>query len=207
MKTNRPDFCAAIIPTRIGAFTAQFTPRGLARLQFPSAKKTAARANGQLLPSARRTSPNWRDALRRVRTRAMVTTERDPPRRASWATFHEMGKFCSARELAEQLNDYFDGKRKSFDLPLDLSEGTDFQRAVWRQMAKIPAGETRTYKQLAARIGKPAAVRAVGAACAANPIPILIPCHRIVASNGKLGGFSGGLHWKQRLLALEKAML
>jgi O-6-methylguanine DNA methyltransferase len=109
-----------------------------------------------------------------------------------------------AHELAAQLNDYFDGKRARFDLPLDTRDGTEFQRSVWRQMAKIPTGKTRSYKEIAARIGKPAAVRAVGGACAANPIPILIPCHRVVSSDGKLGGFSGGLHWKKKLLALEK---
>jgi len=88
-------------------------------------------------------------------------------------------------------------------VPLDLSGGTTFQRQVWAALAAIPRGETRTYSQIAAAIGRPRAVRAVGRACGANPIPVLIPCHRVVAADGGLGGFSGGLKWKRWLLAHE----
>ncbi len=87
--------------------------------------------------------------------------------------------------------------------PLDLSAGTDFQRCVWKALCGIPLGQTVTYAQLARTIGRPQAVRAVGQACGANPIPVLIPCHRVVAANGGLGGFSSGLEWKRRLLARE----
>ncbi len=87
--------------------------------------------------------------------------------------------------------------------PLDLSVGTDFQRRVWKALCGIPLGHTVTYAQLARTIGRPQAVRAVGQACGANPIPVLIPCHRVVAANGGLGGFSGGLDWKRKLLARE----
>ena len=87
--------------------------------------------------------------------------------------------------------------------PLDLTGATPFQRAVWRQLQLIPAGQTRSYAAIARAIGRPRAARAVGAACGANPIPLLIPCHRVIASDGSLGGFSGGLDWKRRLLALE----
>jgi O-6-methylguanine DNA methyltransferase len=87
--------------------------------------------------------------------------------------------------------------------PLDLSSGTDFQRRVWEEMTWTPCGETRSYAEIAQAIGRPKAVRAVGGACGANPIPLLIPCHRVLAAGGKLGGFSGGLEWKRKLLAIE----
>ena len=87
--------------------------------------------------------------------------------------------------------------------PLDLSGGTEFQRKVWNAMKKIRVGRTQSYGEIARAIGKPKAVRAVGGACGANPIPVLIPCHRVLAANHKLGGFSGGLDWKRQLLARE----
>jgi O-6-methylguanine DNA methyltransferase len=87
--------------------------------------------------------------------------------------------------------------------PLDLSAGTDFQRQVWRTLRKIGWGRTRSYAQVAQAIGKPKAVRAVGGACGANPIPVLVPCHRVLAADQRLGGFSGGLAWKRTLLARE----
>ena len=87
--------------------------------------------------------------------------------------------------------------------PLDLSAGTEFQRSVWHALKEILLGETRSYGEVAVAIGRPRAVRAVGQACGANPIPLLVPCHRVVAAGGKLGGFSGGLPWKEKLLARE----
>ncbi len=87
--------------------------------------------------------------------------------------------------------------------PLDLSRGTEFQRNVWAAMRKIERGATRSYGEIAAAIGKPKAVRAVGGACGANPIPLLVPCHRVLAANQRIGGFSGGLDWKRKLLARE----
>jgi len=87
--------------------------------------------------------------------------------------------------------------------PLDLSSGTAFQRSVWEELLWIPAGETRSYAEIARAIRKPKAVRAVGGACGANPIPLLIPCHRVLAAHGKIGGFSGGLAWKHKLLKSE----
>jgi len=91
--------------------------------------------------------------------------------------------------------------------PLDLSAGTDFQQAVWTALKRIPAGQTLSYGEVAKAIGRPKAVRAVGGACGANPIPVLIPCHRVLAAGGKIGGFSGGLDWKRKLLARENAGL
>jgi methylated-DNA-[protein]-cysteine S-methyltransferase len=87
--------------------------------------------------------------------------------------------------------------------PLDLSAGTEFQRHVWNALRKICPGRTGSYGGIAALLGKPTASRAVGSACGANPIPLLLPCHRVLAANGKIGGFSGGREWKKRLLARE----
>ena len=87
--------------------------------------------------------------------------------------------------------------------PLDLAAGSSFQQKVWKTLLTIPPGQTRTYAQVAARVGRPKAARAVGQACGANPIPVLIPCHRVVSATGGLGGFSAGIRWKKRLLAAE----
>ena len=105
-------------------------------------------------------------------------------------------------EVMTQLQQYFDGERYDFDLPL-APEGTLFQLEVWRALEEIPYGETISYLDVAKRIGKPAAVRAVGAANGANPIPIVIPCHRVIGHNGKLTGYGGGLEKKQYLLSME----
>lgn len=105
---------------------------------------------------------------------------------------------------ARQLDEYFAGTRTTFDLPLDL-QGTPFQLAAWRALAAIPYGETRTYAQQAAAIGTPAAVRAVGAANGRNPLSIVLPCHRVVGSDGGLRGFGGGLEAKEWLLRFERA--
>ncbi len=91
--------------------------------------------------------------------------------------------------------------------PLDVSGGTEFQQRVWEELLWIPCGETRSYGEIARSIRKPKAVRAVGGACGANPIPLLIPCHRVLAANRKIGGFSGGMEWKRKLLAAEHVTL
>ena len=103
---------------------------------------------------------------------------------------------------ARQLDEYFMGKRRGFDLPLD-PHGTCFQRTVWEALIRIPYGETRSYKQIAQAIGNPNACRAVGMANNKNPIWIVIPCHRVIGSDGSLTGYGGGLEMKQRLLELE----
>ena len=106
------------------------------------------------------------------------------------------------RETAHQLEAYFARDLRDFDLPLAM-KGTPFQLRVWRALQQIPYGETRTYGQQARTIGAPDAVRAVGAANGSNPIPIVVPCHRVIGSNGKLTGFGGGLPMKRWLLDLE----
>lgn len=104
-----------------------------------------------------------------------------------------------------QLEEYFAGKRRSFDLPL-APQGTPFQRQVWEALATIGYGQTLSYGQLAARVGKPAASRAVGAANGRNPLPIVLPCHRVIGANGALTGFGGGLPTKEFLLRLEGSL-
>lgn len=110
------------------------------------------------------------------------------------------------REPICQLQEYFAGKREDFDLPL-APQGTPFQQQVWKQLCRIPYGETISYGELARRIGNPNASRAVGLANGSNPIPIIIPCHRVIGSNGKLTGYGGGLPIKEKLLALEQRQL
>jgi methylated-DNA-[protein]-cysteine S-methyltransferase len=106
------------------------------------------------------------------------------------------------REAARQLGEYFRGERRDFLLPLDLM-GTPFQLRVWRALLRIPYAETRNYADLAREIGSPSAARAVGSANGANPVAIIVPCHRVIASGGDLGGYSAGLDFKKKLLALE----
>lgn len=105
-------------------------------------------------------------------------------------------------EAERQLREYFAGKRRRFDVPYSLA-GTPFQTSVWREVAAIPYGETRTYGDIARAIGRPGAVRAVGTAVGANPLPILVPCHRVLPATGGLGGFRGGTDWKRFLLFQE----
>lgn len=107
-------------------------------------------------------------------------------------------------ETRRQLEEYFAGKRTRFDLPLDF-RGTAFQKSVWAALLTIPAGETRSYTEIAAQVGRPTATRAVGAANGKNPISIVAPCHRVIGSDGSLTGFAGGLEGKRYLLELEQA--
>ncbi|WP_275938794.1 methylated-DNA--[protein]-cysteine S-methyltransferase [Paenibacillus lutrae] len=106
------------------------------------------------------------------------------------------------RTVAVQLDEYFIGRRKEFDLPIDL-RGTEFQRRVWTALLKVPYGDTASYKDIAESIGAPKAVRAVGGANNRNPVPILVPCHRIIGASGQLVGYAGGLNIKTTLLQLE----
>lgn len=117
------------------------------------------------------------------------------------ASFSEH-KNTVTENACKQLAEYFSGTRKDFDLPLDAG-GTEFQRTVWRQLQKIPYGEMCNYGDIANRIQNPKAVRAVGAANGRNPIPIIVPCHRVIGANGKLTGFAGGLSTKAWLLQHE----
>ena len=107
-------------------------------------------------------------------------------------------------DLIKRLRDYFSSHRADFPDGLDLSDFTPFQREVWQATRRIPFGQTRSYSWVARQAGKPGAARAAGQALGRNPLPIIIPCHRVLSSDGSLGGFSGGLEMKKRLLTLEK---
>jgi methylated-DNA-[protein]-cysteine S-methyltransferase len=109
-------------------------------------------------------------------------------------------------KVAAELEEYFSGRRTEFTTPIDL-RGTPFQRAVWEELLRVPYGELRSYGEVAKILGRPRAARAVGTAVGANPIPVLVPCHRIIEGSGGLGGFGGGLQAKRELLALERARL
>lgn len=122
------------------------------------------------------------------------------PRRPSAGTRNDANPTLTA--AAAQLGEYFAGKRQRFDLTLD-PQGTEFQRKVWNALAAIPYGETRNYREIAEAVGTPRAVRAVGAANGRNPLPIVVPCHRVIGADGKLVGYAGGLTVKRILLDLE----
>jgi O-6-methylguanine DNA methyltransferase len=107
------------------------------------------------------------------------------------------------RATTQAVKQVLGGRHPTKLPPLDLTSGTAFQRAVWRALRRIKPGATRSYGEIARAVGSPGAARAVGQACGANPIPLLIPCHRVLAAGGRLGGFSGGLDWKRKLLARE----
>lgn len=114
---------------------------------------------------------------------------------------------CKPAEVLEQacseVAEYMMNAREKFDLPIDLSTGTEFQRAVWRRLQRVRFGKATTYAELAEQIGQPESARAVGNAVGSNPLPIIIPCHRVLAAHGRLGGFSAGLSRKRKLLAIE----
>jgi methylated-DNA-[protein]-cysteine S-methyltransferase len=136
-----------------------------------------------------------------LRQVSFESSKRPTPLRPEWK--QDKAPFA---EVVRQLQAYFRGELKIFDLPLAM-EGTEFQLRLWNALRAIPYGETITYALLAERIGKPKAVRAVGLANGSNPIPIIVPCHRVIGSDGSLTGFGGGLSTKKRLLELESKQL
>lgn len=133
---------------------------------------------------------------------AAILWENDDPKRVRLSPLVEDNRHPVLLETERQLAGYFSGKLERFTVPFD-PVGTTFQREVWDALSTIPFGETRSYAQIAEQIGRPKAVRAVGAANGKNPLSIVVPCHRVIGSNGKLTGFAGGLEIKSRLLALE----
>jgi methylated-DNA-[protein]-cysteine S-methyltransferase len=129
---------------------------------------------------------------------------------ATVAAWRENPQHTLLQQAAQQIGAYFQSAldaTQRFDLPLDLSVGTAFQQAVWRALLEIPAGDTRTYAQVSRAVGRPAAVRAVGAAIGRNPLTIVVPCHRVVGSSGALTGYAGGLQRKTFLLVREGASI
>ena len=181
------------IATRDGQFIARYSAKGLAELRFPSVGRASPRAasrrrrgnESHFLNSELRT-PNSElngDSSRRL--------QQIPTQILRWH-----------RATAAGLKSSLAGRKPKNLPPLDLA-GTEFQKRVWNALRKISTGQTKSYGEIAQAIGKPKAVRAVGGACGANPVPIFVPCHRVLAANKKLGGFSGGLDWKRNLLARE----
>jgi methylated-DNA-[protein]-cysteine S-methyltransferase len=132
-----------------------------------------------------------------------ILWENDKPERVRLGELTRSESHPILLKVERQLAEYFTGRRKHFSVPFDL-RGTSFQRSVWEGLLAIPFGETRTYRDLATRLGNPQAARAVGAASGRNPISIVVPCHRLIGSTGNLTGFAGGLQAKARLLDFEK---
>ena len=161
--------------TSDGQFVAHYSENGLVELNFPKVGTHRRGIRSKFLRDDRRT-----------------------PRRGVPTTIRKWHR-ATAAALKNILAGHLPGKFP----PLDLSNGTTFQRKIWNTLRKIARGQTKSYGAIARAIGKPKAVRAVGGACGANPIPIFVPCHRVLAANKKLGGFSGGLNWKRKLLAHE----
>jgi methylated-DNA-[protein]-cysteine S-methyltransferase len=134
---------------------------------------------------------------------AGVLWEKQAPAESGFELDREDDRDPVLRQAARELREYFAGERREFSVPLDF-RGTEFQNKVWRALRSIPFGETRSYGELAAVIGAPKASRAVGAANGRNPIPIILPCHRVIGSSGSLTGFGGGLPMKKQLLEHEQ---
>ena len=134
---------------------------------------------------------------------AAVLWENDDPRRVRLGALKPGSDNRFLNEAEKQLKAYFAGRLKKFTVPLDFN-GTDFQKRVWKALLAIPFGETRSYAQIARQVGKPTAVRAVGAANGANPVALVVPCHRVIGSDGSLTGYGGGLSRKRFLLDLER---
>ena len=133
-----------------------------------------------------------------------ILWQNEKPSRVPLNELIEDGTHPILLDTERELREYFAGKRKSFSVPLDM-RGTSFQKDVWHALLRIPFGETRSYGQLAKQLGNPKAMRAVGAANGRNPISIIVPCHRVIGSTGKLTGFAGGLETKAHLLDLEQS--
>jgi O-6-methylguanine DNA methyltransferase len=184
MKPN-PTLVTLRIGTRDGVFVATYSGKGLASLEFPSERVGTRRGRvgraGTPLPAAAR--------------RGLRALPSNLKFGASLRRWHAVTTKALKAALA--------GRVAKLLPPLDLSSGTALQQGVWKALLKIGAGKTRSYSEIARLIGRPKAVRAVGGACGANPIPVLVPCHRVLTVNGGLGGFSAGLKWKRLLLARE----
>ena len=171
-----------LVATADGEFTARYSEKGLAELNFPQKNRRRRGDESQISPTA---GNLVRDSSRRLL----------------------QGKILRWHSITTKaLKSILAGREPKEFPPLDL-KGTVFQKSVWNAMQKISLGKTKSYGEIASAIGNPKAVRAVGGACGANPIPVLVPCHRILAANQKLGGFSSGLDWKRSLLKREGVKL
>ncbi len=171
--TNQETVAISRFPTELGKLSIAVSPKGLLYVAFPDGEESMA---------------EW---LSRHARGASIGRNRSA---------RAVGGTSAAAE--KQLTQFLSGRRREFDVPLDL-RGTEFQKKVWAALCDIPFGKTTSYGELARRVGKPAASRAVGGANGRNPIPIVVPCHRVIGSDGSLTGFGGGLDLKRALLRLE----
>jgi methylated-DNA-[protein]-cysteine S-methyltransferase len=177
------------------------TPRGVATIILPKRTRRAVEcellgfANGRAAMMTQSSARNIHDA-----SDAMGHQEGEGGGEGQSASRH-------LRDARELIQAYLGGETRRCDLPLDLDGQPTFRKKVWGVLTTIPYGRVRSYGWVAKKIGKPLAARAVGGACGANPLPLIVPCHRVVAGNGSLGGFAGGLPVKKRLLRLEGILL
>jgi methylated-DNA-[protein]-cysteine S-methyltransferase len=210
MKFNTP-----LVQTRfespLGTVILAATAQGLAGLWFDGQRHLPQELLAPTLPTSCGSRPP-EGALRlrpgEAGSAAPAGEEKAPTpvvsrRTATWPTDPEHPVL---KEVSRQLTDYFAGRRSHFDVPLDLSHGTAFQQSVWQALLAIPQGDTASYGDVSRRIGNPTAVRAVGAAVGRNPVSIIVPCHRVIGSNGSLTDYAGGLVRKAALLKLEGAL-
>jgi O-6-methylguanine DNA methyltransferase len=186
--------------TRNGKFVARYSENGLAELNFPSVGRVSSfhcrgRGNESQISSVSNASVRASFRLHPATARQARRLLQIPTKVRRWH-----------RATVAALKSVLAGRPPGKFPPLDLA-GTEFQKSVWRALRKIRSGRTKSYGEIARAVGNPKAVRAVGGACGANPIPVLVPCHRVLAANKKLGGFSGGLNWKRELLAGEGVSL
>jgi O-6-methylguanine DNA methyltransferase len=182
----RNNFVELPVSTRDGTFIAHYSAKGLAEIDWPKVKRASSRAvSGRRRDDESQISPASKELVR------------DSSRRLLRNKIHKWHRMTEAA-----LKKILAGREPKTFPPLDLA-GTEFQKSVWRAMQKISLGKTKSYGEIASAIGNPKAVRAVGGACGANPVPVLVPCHRVLAANQKLGGFGGGLDWKRSLLKRE----
>ncbi len=172
----------AIFPTELGRMGVAKSSSGLIAVTIPHKSEEDVRIELKFELEER-----WKKAQRKKRRE----------------TFELREGQSNFEEIISTFQRYFLGERIEFDYPLDFYEATQFQKEVWQTARKIPYGETRSYGWIAKQIGRPRASRAVGSAMASNPLPLIVPCHRVIAGGGKIGGFSSGLEWKRRLLSLE----
>lgn len=175
------NLCYSTLESPVGRITVVCSDSGLRELHF--AEDRVAR--------------NLRELRANQRIRGVLATARE-------ANGGRTPADRFARQAAHELKEYFGGRRKTFAVPLDVA-GTPFQKKVWRALSEIPYGEVRSYGQIARRVGNARASRAVGSANGSNPVAIVVPCHRVISSDGTLGGYGGGLRNKSYLLQLEQS--
>jgi O-6-methylguanine DNA methyltransferase len=176
---------STMVESAVGPLFLAASANGLVALEFDAR-----------LPGQQTIRPNPRD----LRSEIGERDSRTPDKRVRFKESESVMRF-----YVEELEEYFSGQRRNFSFPLDL-RGTEFQLACWRALLAIPYGETRSYADIARAVGRPQGFRAIGMANNRNPIAIVVPCHRVIASDGSLCGYGGGLETKRRLLELEGAL-